>query len=128
MLAAVVVALSVLGLSFATVRNGRHEVAMWQSVNIPVAPAVASTEVRRGTAIFDSTDFLGALLTLRNGKAYATAAVRAAAVGSNVPSAASIRLLRQLGITNGAAASLGSVTPVGQRRAIPASYTTIVCF
>jgi hypothetical protein len=128
MLAAVVVALSVLGLTFTTVRNGCHEVAMWQNVNIPIAPAVASTEVLRGTAIFDSTDFLGALLTLRNGKAYATAAVRAAAVGSDVPSAASIRLLRQLGIANRDAVSLGSVTPVGRRRAIPTSYTTVVCF
>jgi hypothetical protein len=117
-----------LALNFTTVRNGCHEVAMWQSVNIPVAPAVASTEVQRGTAIFDSSDYLGTLLTLRNGKTYYSAAAGTAVIGSRARSLASLKLLRRLGIANPDALSRGSVTPVDTRRPIATPYTVVECF
>jgi hypothetical protein len=98
---------SAVALSFTTVQNGCHSVAMWEHVNVPVAPAIESTEVLRGTAVFDASSFLGMLLTTRNERIYFSSAV------SDDPSA-----LRR-----------GTVTPVSPKRVLLLkSYTTVDCF
>jgi hypothetical protein len=115
-----------LALSYITVQHGCRDVAMWEDVNIPVAPAVTSSEVVRGTAIYDSSDFLGMLLTVRSGTVYFAAATPSD--GSNAVSAGVRTLVQRLAINSPDATARGKVNVVGRSKHLPVAYTAIDCF
>jgi hypothetical protein len=126
MLHALVLATSVIALSYTTVQHGCHDVAMWEDVNIPVAPAVASSEVVRGTAIYNSSSYLGMLLTVRSGAVYFAAATPSAA--PDAVAAGVKTLLQKLEIREPDATARGKVNIVRTAKRLPATYIAIDCF
>lgn len=89
-------------------------------VNVPIAPAVSSTEVVKTSAVFGrSKTMLGSMLTLRNGRRYfadpATQSPR---------SPESYELLRALGV-HPEETYAGTLWPVTRR--IPAPFLVVSC-
>jgi len=90
-------------------------------VNVPIAPAVSSTEVVKTSAVFGrSKMLLGSALVLRNGKHYF--ADRAT---QNHRSPESYGLLRALGVQHPEETYSGTLWPV--TKPIPPSFLVVSC-
>jgi hypothetical protein len=93
----------------------------FRNVNVPLEPAVSSTEVVKTAAVIGpSNTLLGSALTLRNGKRYF------ADVASQQPrSKESYALLRAIGVVRPEPAFAGTLWPL--KHALPAAFRLVSC-
>ena len=90
-------------------------------VNVPIAPAVSSTEVVKTSAVFGGSKImLGSTLTLRNGKRYF-----ADPATQQRRSQESYQLLRALGIRHPEENYAGTLWPV--TKPVPRSFLVVSC-
>ena len=93
----------------------------FQDVNIPIEPAVSSTEVAKAAVVIGpSKTLLGSSLTLRNGKHYF-----ADLASQQTRSRESYALLRAIGVEHPEATFAGTLWPV--KKAIPRPFAVVSC-
>jgi hypothetical protein len=90
-------------------------------INVPIAPAISSTEVVKTAAVFGgSKTMLGSTLTLRNGKRYF-----ADPATQQHRSHESYELLRELGVQHPEDTYAGTLWPV--TKPVPRSFLVVSC-
>lgn len=106
---------------YVNVKHACYVAEQFQDVNVPIAPAISSTEVARTAIVIGpSGSLLGSVLTLRSGKHYF-----ADLSSQQMRSPDSYALLRAFGIDDPEARFAGTLWPVV--KAVPRPFSVVSC-